>query len=220
MDIKEIMDSHQQEKEGKDQEQSGTYSWTCSPSTCPAQWTKQSHEVKLSERQEKMGWKKAAEAEATSKKNYLQSLYKVVRDLMGRASNVTVPIKSNVAKHSSLNLNRIRRVEHFHEMLNQLNLCATYNLFDAKEIYVNTNIQMDNISQAKVWAAILSLKNNKVAGIDAIPPELLKYGHDAIVYQFVQLFNYTWNSSQVPADWTKATIVKVPKKGSLLECNN
>ena len=49
-----------------------------------------------------------------------------------------------------------------------------YILFGAKEIYVNTNMPMADITQAKLWAAILSLKNNKVAGIDAVLPELLK----------------------------------------------
>ena len=78
---------------------------------------------------------------------------------------------------------------------------------------------MDNITAVEIHIAIKSLKNNKVSGIDEIPPELLKHGHDIIVEQLTNLFNI-WNNENVPVDWTRHIAVKVPKKGNMSDCNN
>ena len=72
---------------------------------------------------------KAAEAEATSRKNDLWSLYKVVRDLTGRASNATVSIKSNYGRTLITKSEQNNRwVEHFQEVLNQpsLSKCTSF----------------------------------------------------------------------------------------------
>ena len=113
-------------------------------------------------------------------------MYKVVRDLTGRASNATVPIKSSCGRTLITKSEQNNKwMENFQEVLNQPNLGTMYNLFGAREININTNIWMDYISEAEVWAGIVLLKNKTVPGIDTILLQLLKYRHDAIVYQLV-----------------------------------
>ena len=37
---------------------------------------------------------------------------------------------------------------------------------------------------------------------------------------FTKLFNDIWNNNTIPEDWCKGLIVKLPKKGDLLNCDN
>ena len=78
---------------------------------------------------------------------------------------------------------------------------------------------MDNITAVEVYTAIKPLKNNKAPGIDEIPLELLKHGHNIIVEHLTNLLNNIWNNENIPVHWTKVIIVKVPKKGNLSGCN-
>jgi len=56
--------------------------------------------------------------------------------------------------------------------------------------------------------------------VDEISAEMLKHGKETVAQQLVELFNMIWQDSEVPADWKKSVIVKLPKRGSLKDCNN
>ena len=98
------------------------------------------------------------------------------------------------------------------EVLNQPNPVFTYNLSRADDSQKGTDIRMDNITAVEVCTAIKSLKNYKAQGIDKVPPELLKHGHDIIVEQLTSPFNNICNNENVTVDLTMGIIVKVPKK--------
>ena len=49
---------------------------------------------------------------------------------------------------------------------------------------------------------------------------MLKHGEDIMVEQLVYLFNNIWWKLEMPSNWKKGIIVKLPKKGDLSECNN
>ena len=57
-------------------------------------------------------------------------------------------------------------------------------------------------------------------GVVEISTEMLKHGKETVVEQLVELFNMIWQGVEVPADWKKGVIIKLPKKGSLKDCNN
>nr|XP_043067309.1 uncharacterized protein LOC122321444 [Drosophila bipectinata] len=61
----------------------------------------------------------------------------------------------------------------------------------------------------KIKDAIRKLKHNKAAGDDGIMAETL-HSH----------FNNIWESERIPTSWKKGTIIKLPKKGDLSDCNN
>ena len=41
-----------------------------------------------------------------------------------------------------------------------------------------------------------------------------------IIEKLVEIGIIVWNSEKVPSEWTKGCIIKLPKKGSLCDCNN
>ena len=51
--------------------------------------------------------------------------------------------------------------------------------------------------------------------MDEISAEMLTHGKETVAVQLVELFNMIWQDSEVPADWKKGLIIKLPKKGSL-----
>ena len=49
---------------------------------------------------------------------------------------------------------------------------------------------------------------------------MLKSGGECVVHWMRTLCNQVWNSGEVPEDWKNGTIVCIPKKGNLTECDN
>ena len=77
-------------------------------------------------------------------------------------------------------------------------------MVDSLEVYEG------NINLEEVQRAVSSLLNNKAPGVDEISAEMLKH----------ELFNMIWQDLEVPEDWKKGVIIKLPKRGSLKDCNN
>ncbi len=64
-----------------------------------------------------------------------------------------------------------------------------------------------------VEAALDKLKNNKAAGICNILPEMLKYGGEALAQWLHRVITAVWRNGRSPADWKRALIVPILKKG-------
>jgi len=77
-----------------------------------------------------------------------------------------------------------------------------------------------NINLEEVQCAVSTLMNNKPPGVNEISAEMLKHGKKTVVEQLAELFNMVWQDLEVPEDWKKGVINKLPKKGSLKDCNN
>jgi len=69
--------------------------------------------------------------------------------------------------------------------------------------------------------AIKSLAKNKVHGPDIyeISAEMLKLGQ-GYIEQLVALFNDIFRKQEITSDWINGITVKLPKKGSLSDCDN
>ena len=85
---------------------------------------------------------------------------------------------------------------------------------DSLEVYEG------NINLEEVQRAVHSLMNNRAPGVDEISAEMLKHGKETVAEQLAGLFNMIWQDLEVPEDWKKGMILKLPKKGSLNDCNN
>ena len=64
---------------------------------------------------------------------------------------------------------------------------------------------------------VRQLKNNKASGIDNLPAELFKLGRNLIIEKLMELVIVIWSSEDVPNEWTKRCIVKIPQKRSLCD---
>ena len=69
--------------------------------------------------------------------------------------------------------------------------------------------------------AILSLKDNKAAGPDNIPAEVIKYGGCALHRRLHNFILDCWSTKCLPKQWKNANIILVYKqKGERAECGN
>jgi hypothetical protein len=57
------------------------------------------------------------------------------------------------------------------------------------------------------------MKNNKAAGLDDIPSELLKTDVDLTVTLLHPLLQQIWNTETFPDDWNEGILIPLPKKG-------
>lgn len=72
----------------------------------------------------------------------------------------------------------------------------------------------------EVQKAIHSMKNNKSAGSDGIPAELLKAAGANFISAFHQLLCKIWNAETMPEEWNHSIICPIHKKGDKNECSN
>ena len=82
---------------------------------------------------------------------------------------------------------------------------------------VITCIDTGDFSVAEIKRAIHRLNNGQSPGIDGITVELLKHSEKDAVKQLHLPFNTIRKQHCVPEDWKKSLIVKVLKKGDLIQ---
>ena len=75
-------------------------------------------------------------------------------------------------------------------------------------------------TKAEVSKTITSLKSSKAAVPDGIPPEALKADVQTYTEMIHPLLMKIRKKEQIPDDWKKGYLVKLPKKGYLPSCNN
>ena len=76
------------------------------------------------------------------------------------------------------------------------------------------------ILRREVEAAIQSLKKGKSDGIDNIPAELVQAGGEDVITALTTICNKIWQTGEWPPPWTQSLVITLPKKGSLLQCQN
>ncbi|XP_044574004.1 uncharacterized protein LOC123258196 [Drosophila ananassae] len=93
---------------------------------------------------------------------------------------------------------------------------------DFKSIVPNTNTRIPHTTPSvrEIRDAIRKLKNNKAAGEDGLPAELLQVDTLLMAEKLRPHFESIWENERIHPSWKKGIIVKLPKKGDLSDCNN
>ena len=65
-----------------------------------------------------------------------------------------------------------------------------------------------------------ALKNEKLAGVNNIPVELIKAGGEHMVNALTAICNKIWMTKKWPTPWTQSLVINIPKKGDLQLCQN
>ncbi|GFX54728.1 uncharacterized protein TNCV_2822491 [Trichonephila clavipes] len=75
-------------------------------------------------------------------------------------------------------------------------------------------------SITEVTLAIKKLKNNRTAGPDSIPSELLKFDESELVNALHKIMVKIWETEKIPIEWEEGSVCSIFKKGDQLECRN
>ena len=111
----------------------------------------------------------------------------------------------------------MRWKEHFQQVLNRAD---PHRLADIPEAADDLEINLDQITEAEVREAIKAQKNGKAPGSDSVCAEMLKADEQETPRILCQIFQRIWDEEDTPDDWKTGTIIKLPKKGDLGNCNN
>ena len=107
--------------------------------------------------------------------------------------------------------------EHFQQVLN---LPEPDTPAAPAEIEPLVSIRTNAPSGEEVRAAILAMKSGKAAGVDSIQAEMLKADIDLSTTVLKEYFRKVWEKEEIPTDWERGIIIKLPKKGDLGNCDN
>jgi len=161
-----------------------------------------------------------------------QNLKKLAKSSYSRAPSLI--IKSKFGKDIVSPKEQLSRwAEHYKDLASDVtghSLSESYwNLtlrnYDFKEDTWDIN---DPILLSEIRKSVLEMKKNKAPGPDGIPIEYykaffcdpnLEEKHTDPAKCLEIIFNKIWNGS-FPTQWNSATIVSIPKKGDLTDCNN
>lgn len=162
----------------------------------------------------------AKKAETAAARNDAAELYKITRQISGRKNRAQKPIADENGKLLVTMEDQLRRWrEHFCKLLND-QFVEQSTPVSPQNRRSFRGIDTGNPTVQEIKSAISSLKNNKAAGIDGIPAEFLKADPDTTASILLPLFQAIWEEEIYPSDWKEGVIAKIPKKGSLTNCNN
>ena len=93
-------------------------------------------------------------------------------------------------------------------------------LFEESNAATNRKITTISPSLAEIRDAIKTLKFNKAASEDVIQAEILIVDSQTAAEILHPRTAAAWENEEQMQSWTKALIVKLPKKGDLRSCGN
>ncbi|XP_072906368.1 uncharacterized protein [Hemitrygon akajei] len=174
-------------------------------------------EVKKQLRKDKRSYfnEMAEQAETAASKGDLKALYMTTKLLRGKKSNFNRPVRDKTGHLlTSVEGQLARWKEHFQEVLNRPPPQNPPDLEPGDPL----NINIGEITKQEIRKALKNLKNGKAAGEDNIPAEALKEGGEVMVDHLHILLNLIWRTGEIPSDWKKDLLVKLPKSGDLSLC--
>ena len=72
----------------------------------------------------------------------------------------------------------------------------------------------ERVGVEEVRGSIQRLKNRKAPGVCGITAEMPKAGEEVVVQWLHNIIDLAWRSVSIPADWQKALIIPIHKKGA------
>ena len=177
--------------------------------------------VKKCVRRDKRKWVEniAIKAETAASIGNMKAVYDATRLLAGEKMRKSDTLKdkggNKLTREEDI---RNRWKEHFEEVLNRP---EPQRKLDIPSINSeNSEIETNCPSKVEIKDAINKTRAGQSGPIDGVVPEMLKSDIDTSVDVLHKMFCKVWDEENVPGDWTRGLISKIPKKGDLTECNN
>ena len=185
-----------------------------------AEYTEANKDVKKSVRKDKRKFidDLAKEAEAAARQHNMTTLYDATKQLSRKFKATNHQIRNLNGRLLTTTEEQLKRwVEHFQQLLNRPPPMEPPILPPANQ---ELDISCEPPTRAEVEKAIKSLKNNKSAGPDNIPAEVLKADISTSVNMLHGLLIKIWDQEYIPSEWREGILVKLAKKGDLSLCKN
>jgi len=148
------------------------------------------------------------EAEEAANCNDMLEPYRIVRDLTGTQGTTNVPVRDKDGKVLLTDREQSARwVKHFNGVLNQPVPNELFSFDSETEFKPIEASLLDDFQISETAKAICKLKNNKAAGLDEIPAELLKQGGEPVAEVLTELFNHIWHAEEIPEEWREGIII-------------
>ena len=178
------------------------------------EYSSKDKEIKRSARQDKRAYgdKLTEKAETAAQKSELSTVYRITKQLCRHTKVAASIVKDKDGNALTTEQMQAKRwAEHFTVVLNTEAPTITADP-PAPNDYLDIATGVQTLQE--VTHAIKQMKTEKSPGIDNICIELLKT--DVIT----GLFSDIWTVNEIPRDWNKGLIVKIPKKGDRQNCDN
>ena len=183
------------------------------------QYSECNKQVKLALRKDKKDFteRMAQDAEKAAGEQRMGEVYQITIRLCGKGRNVNTPVKDKQGVLlTSEKEQQERWAEHFKEVLNRPDPETTADIPEAED---DLDICTEVPSKEEIQEAIKSLMNNKAPGNDQLTAELFKTDPITATEILHPFFQKIWENNTIPTTWSEGTIVKIPKKGDLTNCN-
>ena len=163
----------------------------------------------------------ARQAEEAAMRGEQGQVYKITKLVCGKYRGATnAPITDKQGRLLTTEAEQEARwAEHFSEVLNRPPPATEADVQDP-DPNLDLDINTAPPEKEEIMAAIRSLKNGKAPGQDGLNAELFKADPEFAAQVLQPLYEKIWEEKLLPDDWTEGTIVKIPKKGALSNCNN
>ena len=160
----------------------------------------------------------AKEAEAAAGQHNVKALYYKTKQLSRKFKATNHQIRDLNGHLLTITEEQHKRwVEHFQQLPNRPPPMEPPILPPANQ---ELDIACEPPTRTEVEKAIKSLKNNKAAGPDNIPAEVLRADVTTSVKMLHVLLIRIWDQEYIPSEWREGILVKLPKKGDLSLCKN
>lgn len=160
----------------------------------------------------------ATEAERAAHLGNVKDLYNIIKKLSGKYGKPERPVKDRDGKPiMGEDMQKRRWKEYFEELLNRPTAQDPPDITPADS---DLPIDISAPTEHEIRRALKQLKNNKAAGPDNIPGEVLKANIETTTRILFPLFEEIWRVEQVPSEWKEGYLIKIPKKGDLSSCSN
>ncbi|XP_033105093.1 uncharacterized protein LOC117107507 [Anneissia japonica] len=170
--------------------------------------------------------------------NFIEERKKLKQKILSRKENFmrdkTYKRKNKQVKKSVKEDKQQFVEEQAEKAANRGDLCTSYkitkSLIGSYQINSSSTVKgkdgtritkQEEVSKSEVKQAIQKTRNWKAPGEDKITGEMIKASIDVSSKALRKLLNRIWEEEEeVPEDWKSGIIVKIPKKGDSLDCNN
>ncbi|XP_035263189.1 uncharacterized protein LOC118221872 isoform X1 [Anguilla anguilla] len=195
--------------------------------TCNAKrvaYSKAKVDIQCQVRERKNSWwtEKALEIQTLADSGNTRSFFSATKAVYGPSYRGLNPLRSKdkqelLKDNESINA---RWKEHCQELLN----CDSTTEPDITGSHIPQSHIREDMGEpptmTEVQVVIRSLKNNKAAGPDGIPAEILKEGGPELLYHIHTLLLKVWEKEELPSELRDVLIVTIFNKGDKAECGN